>query len=84
MVSKVAFHTVYKMLLAYYNYLALYSACLLSALRVRAHGRLVTGVVAHDMPILHRALKGGGGVKNKRQTRGVDKWGYGEIAPGVG
>lgn len=36
--------------------LALYSACLLRVLRVIAHGRLVVGIVAQDMPMLHRAL----------------------------
>lgn len=34
----------------------LYSAFLLSMLRVRAHGRLVIGKVAQDIPILHKAL----------------------------
>lgn len=34
----------------------LYSAFLLSVLRVRAHGRLVIGKVAQDIPILHKAL----------------------------
>lgn len=36
----------------------MYSACLLRVLRVRAHGRLVVGIVAQDMPILHNALSG--------------------------
>lgn len=34
----------------------LYSAFLLSALRVSAHGRLVIGEAAQDIPMLHRAL----------------------------
>lgn len=34
----------------------LYSGCLLRVLRMRAHGRLVAGMVAHDMPMLHNAL----------------------------
>lgn len=41
--------------------LTLYSAFLLSVLRVRAHGRLVLGKVAQDIPILHKALWGKAG-----------------------
>lgn len=36
--------------------LAWYSACLLRVLSVKAHGKLVAGVAALDIPMLHSAL----------------------------
>lgn len=51
----------------------LYSACLLSVFRIKAQGRLVPGIVAHDIPMLHRALP------NRRK---VGRYDFGGVSRG--
>ena len=57
--------------------LTLYSACLLRVLRVRAHGRLVVGIVAQDIPILHRALSG---EREREREREIEREMYGVVS----